>query len=262
MKRYLRIWWAQICYSLTRDMMFKANFLMWIFVDLTWFSLQLCFVRVLYLNVDTVAGWTQWEMVLLIATGNMIQQIFQGLFVNAFIGFPEMIRTGRLDFYLAQPAPTQFLVSTRLFGLDSIINSFVAFLLVLYAAHHFSGSWPISGLVAYFALVVVGVVANYSLMLATVTLAFWMTRAQGLISSYYQFFQIARIPREAFRGVFKLLFTWILPYLLVANVPAKTLLHGPSWEGAAALILVTVVLFIGSNLFFNFGLKRYGSASS
>jgi len=262
MKRYAQIWLAQMRYSLTRDMMFKINFLAWIIVDLTWFSLQLCFVRVLYLNVDTVAGWSKWEMVLLIATSNLIQQIFQGLFVNAFIGFPEMIRTGKLDFFLAQPAPTQFLVSTRLFGMDSVINSLVAFSLVLFAAHQYSGAWPISGLAAYFALVMLGVIMNYSLLLTTVTLAFWMTRAQGLISSYYQLFQLARIPRQAFRGAFKFIFTWMLPYLLVANVPARTLLHGLRWREAGALLAVTTCLVVVSNLFFNFGLKRYSSASS
>jgi ABC-2 type transport system permease protein len=56
--RYAGIWLAQIRYTIMRELMFKSNFILWIIVDLSWFGLHLSFIQFLYLQVNTVAGWT------------------------------------------------------------------------------------------------------------------------------------------------------------------------------------------------------------
>ena len=106
--RYFHIWLAQVRYSTVRELMFKSNFLLWIVVDLAWFGLSLAFIQFLYLQVDTIAGWSKWEMVLLVSTNFLVQQIFQTFLMINLTKLPELIRSGRLDFFLAQPAPVQF----------------------------------------------------------------------------------------------------------------------------------------------------------
>jgi len=54
--------------------------------------------------------------------------------------------------------------------------------------------------------------------------SFWTVRAQGIVYGYYNLFNIARMPDEAFGGVFRAVFTFVLPVLLVSNVPARVLL--------------------------------------
>ena len=87
-----------------RELMFKANFILWVIVDLSWFGLQLAFVQFLYLQVDTIATWTKWQMILLVATNNLVQQIFQTFLMINCSNLPELVRSGKLDFFLAQPA--------------------------------------------------------------------------------------------------------------------------------------------------------------
>src|ERR1051326_196877 len=48
--RYLSIYLALWKNSVTREMIFKSNFLLWIIVELLWFGLQLSFIGVLYLH--------------------------------------------------------------------------------------------------------------------------------------------------------------------------------------------------------------------
>ena len=50
LKRYLTIYAALWRTSVTREMSFKGNFILWIVVELLWFALQLCFIGVLYLH--------------------------------------------------------------------------------------------------------------------------------------------------------------------------------------------------------------------
>lgn len=260
--RYAHVWLAQIRYSTVREMMFKANFLLWIAVDLAWFGLQLCFIQFLYLQVNTIAGWSKWEMVLLVSTNNLIQQLFQMFLMINLTKLPELIRSGRLDFYLAQPAPAQFLISTRAFEPGSVVSSVVAVILCVVACAHLSMRLSMAGLLIFPALVIFGVLIHYALLMMLMSLSFWMTRAQGFINAYYSVFQIARIPREAFYGPTRIAFTWVVPLLLIANVPARTLLYGLHARDLAHMALVTAFLVAISSFIFQAGLRRYGSASS
>ncbi len=261
--RYAGIWLAQIRYSTVREMMFKANFILWIVVDLCWYALNLFFVQFLYLQVNEVAGWTQWEMVLLVSTNYLVQQIFQTFLMINLTKLPELVRSGRLDFLLAQPASVQFIVSTRGFEPGSVFTSALALVGCGVAIANLHTNVSRVGFVVFPCLVLCGVMIHYAMMLMLMSLAFWMTRAQGFIYAYYNFFQIARLPREAFHGVAKLVFTWGVPLLLIANVPAKTLLDGLQHLGGIAEMLgVTAVLVALSTAVFRMGLRRYGSASS
>jgi ABC-2 type transport system permease protein len=260
--RYAGIWLAQIRYSTVREMMFKSNFILWIIVELAWFGLHLSFIQFLYLQVNTVAGWSKWGMVLLVSTNHLVQQIFQVFLMINLTKLPELIRTGKLDFFLAQPAPAQFLVSTRNFEPGSVVNAFVAAIVCVVAIAHLDMSFSGVGLLVFPVLVACGVLIHYSLLLMLMSLAFWMTRAQGFINAYYNVFQIARLPREAFHGVARIAFTWTVPLLLIANVPARTLLYGLNGYDLVGIACATAILLALSTAVFQAGLRRYGSASS
>ena len=260
--RYAAIWLAQIRYSTVREMMFKANFILWILVELFWFALNLCFIQFLYLQVDSIAGWSKWEMVLLVSTNFLVQQLFQTFLMINLTKLPELIRSGRLDFFLAQPAPVQFIVSTRGFEPGSVFTSLFALLLCGVAIAHVPMNMSVPGLLVFPCLVICGVLIHYALLLILMSLAFWMTRAQGFINAYYNVFQIARLPREAFHGAARIVFTWTVPLLLIANVPARTLLHGLNARDLMGMLGATAALLAVSTTVFQAGLRRYGSASS
>lgn len=262
MIHYLHIWLAQMRYSLAREMQFKGNFILWIVVELCWFLLQLAFVSVLYFNVKLIAGWSRWEMVLLIATSQLVQKIFQTFIMNNCINLPELIRTGKLDFFLAQPVSTRFLVCTRNFEAGSLVNCVLALGISAYAAMQIPVAFSLVNILGYLVLVMLGVLVHCSFMMAIMTLSFWMTRAQGFVNAYYNLFQLARLPREVFRGAAGIIFTWVIPMLLVANVPARTLVSGIGWKEAGYLTLISLCMFYASGRFFDFGLSRYTSASS
>jgi ABC-2 type transport system permease protein len=259
---YGRIWLAQIRYSTVREMMFKSNFILWLIVDLSWFGLQLSFIQFLYLQVNTVASWSKWGMILLVATNNLVQQLFQTFIMINLTKLPDLIRTGKLDFFLAQPGSAQFLISTRYFEPGSVVGTLVAIVVCCVACAHLTLDLSIPGLVLFPALVLFGVLIHYALLLTLMSASFWMTRAQGFINAYYNVFQIARLPREAFSGVARIAFTSVVPLLLIANVPAGTLLHGIRWNDLFGMGAVTFLLLALSTGIFRLGLRRYGSASS
>ena len=110
LKRYFQIYIALWKNSVARELIFKSNFLLWIFVEVLWFGLQLSFIGVLYLHTDRIGSWEKWQVVMLIGASHFIQQIFQAFFLVNCTQLSELIRTGKLDFLLLLPVNTRFIV--------------------------------------------------------------------------------------------------------------------------------------------------------
>ena len=94
-------------------------------------------------------------------------------------------------------------------------------------------------------------------------MAFWTVRAQGIVWGYYSLFNIARLPDAAFQGFFRAFFTFAIPMLLVANVPAKLLLNRVGSPGPMLLLLgMGGLCFVVSELVWRFCIRHYTSASA
>ena len=263
LKRYFTLYAALWKNSVTREMSFKGNFILWIIVELLWFGLQLCFVSVLFSQTESIGSWTKWQMVLLVGASNFIQQLYQAFFLTNCTNLSELVRTGKMDFLLLLPVNTRFLVSLRVVDLGAFVNAVFAVCVMVFAALKLN-LHPTAGQVAGFAtLCAVGILIHYSLMFILATICFWTVRAQGIVWGYYNLFNIARMPDEAFRGAFKAVFTFALPVLLVSNVPARVLANTlQSWHSWALLLAVGAVWTVISEWFWRISIRRYTSASS
>src|SRR5882724_6012743 len=135
LKRYFTIYAALWKNSVAREMSFKGNFILWIFVELLWFGLHLSFVSVLYSQTDSIGSWSKWQMVLLVGASNFIQQIFQAFFPTNCTGLSELVRTGKMDFLLALPVNTRFIISLRVVDLGGFINALFGLCVLVFAAH-------------------------------------------------------------------------------------------------------------------------------
>ena len=261
--RYFRIYAALWRTSITREMSFKGNFILWIIVELLWFGLQLSFVGVVFTQTSQIGTWSAWEVVLLTGASNFIQQVYQAFFLVNCTNLSELVRTGKLDFLLLLPVNTRFVVSTRQVDISSFANAAFAACVMAFAAHKLHLHPTAMELAGFAALCVVGLLIHYSLMFMLASVSFWTVRAQGIVWGYYNLFNIARMPDDAFHGVFKAVFTFALPVLLVSNVPVRVLadkLTSPSTCGV--LLGLGLVWAAISQWFWRLSLRHYTSAST
>ena len=164
LKRYFAIYAALWRNSVTRETMFKGNFLLWICVEFLWFGLQLSFVGVLYLHTESIGTWTKWQVVMLVGASHVIQQIFQAFFLVNCTNLSELVRTGKLDFLMLLPINTRFVVSFRQVDLGAFINAASGVAVISYAAHKLHFMPTIPHILAFMALCLAGIVIHYSLM--------------------------------------------------------------------------------------------------
>jgi ABC-2 type transport system permease protein len=261
--RYLHVYGALWKNSVIREMGFKTNFLLWIVVELLWFALQLSFIAVIYAHTDHIGDWTKWEVVLLMGTAHFIQQIFQAFFLTNCTELSELIRTGRLDFMLLLPVNTRFLISLRKVDLGSFVNAASALAVIGYALHKIPLAPSAMQIIGFTLFALAGILIHYSLMFLLSTVSFWTVRAQGIVWGYYSLFNISRLPDAAYRGFFKAFFTFVLPMVLVANVPAKLLVAKLQSPGELGLLVIMMfACAIASEIGWRFSVRHYTSASS
>src|SRR3954464_937190 len=160
LKRYLTIYAALWKNSVTREMIFKGNFLLWILVELLWFGLQLSFIAVLYRHTDHIGSWTKWQVVVLIGASHFIQQIFQAFFLINCANLSELVRTGKLDFLLLLPVNTRFVVSLRQIDLGAFVNAGFAVALMCYAGSQMHLTPTVAQLIGFLVLCVVGILIH------------------------------------------------------------------------------------------------------
>jgi len=263
-RRYLEIYSIMLRNSLIREMSFKANFVLWMVVEVLWFCGQIMFFGIIFGNVDRIGDWTKWEVVLLVGTHQMIAQLFQAFFFVNLSNIPELVRTGKLDSLLVLPVDSQFAVSTKQFGLDSVLNAMLGAGVVCFSLAKLHVAPPLAMIFLYIVAIGFGIAVHYSIMLALAAVSFWIVRAQGLVYGYFNFLNIARYPDAIFPRLFRFVFGWIVPVVVVANIPARLLikpLGQPLWLMFHLVVAATIISWL-SRVFWTFALRRYSSASS
>src|ERR1700720_1216717 len=264
LRRYIEIYSIMLRNSLIRELSFKANFLLWMLVEVLWFVGQIVFFSIIFGNVDRIGDWTKWEVVLLIGTHQMISQLFQAFFFVNVANVPELVRTGKLDSLLVLPIDSQFAVSTKQFGLDSLVNAAVGGVVVGVALSKLGVVPTPMSILLYLVAICFGIAVHYSIMLGLAAVSFWIVRAQGLVYGYFNFLNIARYPDVIYPRLFRLIFSWVIPVVIVANIPARVLIKslGQPFPLMLQMIAASMIIFWSSRLFWRFALRRYSSASS
>ena len=217
-------------------------------------------------------AWGKYEFFLFLSTTLLINSLVQTLFMANASEFSEMIRTGTLDFALLKPIDTQFLISLQRIQWSSLGNFGVGLGLAVYSLVRI-GRVPTPWQVLLFALFVAcGVAIMYSLMIALAATSIWLGRNQSLYNFWFYITNFSRYPMEIYRGAYgtplRLFFTFIIPVLVVVNVPARFLVRPLVPQTPSDLLLpvfavaATLASLAGSRWVFNRSLLGYRSASS
>jgi ABC-2 type transport system permease protein len=109
-----------------------------------------------------------------------------------------------------------------------------------------------------------GITIHYAILFSLATVSFWTTRSQGLIWGYFSIINLARYPDVVFKGMIKFVFSWLVPVIVVTNVPARVLIHASRtpWWLILHLLLASGLMLLFSRILWRFALNRYSSASS
>jgi ABC-2 type transport system permease protein len=272
---YFRVFLTFARNSLVRDMTFRGNFLIQVVSSMSWVFMNLGFYVLIfrYSSKEGLGdGWGKYEFFLFLATALLINSLVHAFFMRNAHEFSELIRTGTLDFALLKPIDTQFLISLTRVEWSSLANFGVGLGLMAYSlfkVEYLPG--PVQVLL-YPVYVACGVAILYSLMISLAASAVWLGRNQTLYNFWFYITNFSRYPMEIYRGTFgtplRWFFTFIIPVLVVVNVPARLLVRPldpqstEDWLLPLFAVLATAASLAASRWVFNRALLSYRSASS
>jgi ABC-2 type transport system permease protein len=278
---YLRIFQTFARNSLIRDMTFRTNFILQIVSSLGWTAMNVGFYQIIFKYTPSIgqdSGWDQDRFFLFFATTLIINSLVQAFFMPNAEEFSELIRTGGLDFALLKPIDTQFLVTLQKVDWSSVSN-FIAGCLIavlsLYrlANHEVDPMIPsLVSVVLYLFFIGCGVAIMYSLMICLSATSIWLGRNQTLYDFWFYITNFSRYPMEMYNhgwgGAMYGIFTFVIPVLVVVNIPARILARPVNPPGADHWWLVgwtlvaTAMSLYFSRQIFRLALASYRSASS
>ena len=259
--RYLRLWLFFFRNCLIREMAFRGNFFLQMLGNLLWFIINIAFFRIIYLHSPTIGGWKLPQTLILVSTAQIINYLYSGLAVGIH-NMNDYVERGTLDFILLKPVDSQFLISMRYVNWRSLISIVFPVALIVYVVLTNGIEIAPLSLLLYLVLLFSGFLLQYSLGFIVMTTAIWFVSADALYSLYSQIADLARYPLSIYRGGVRILFTFVIPIILIANVPALSLLGELSFDFVALAISISLLFFLLSRKFFAFALSFYCSASS
>lgn len=266
MGRYFRLWFALARFSLAREMAFRVNFVVKVFVEILWLSLLLLFYQMVFTQTPNVADWSRGEYLFFVGCYFTFQGLVEALFLENCNNFADLVRTGDLDFYLLKPIDEQFLITFRIFEWSCVPNVLMGLGVMLFGLHDLG--WPVT-LVRFGTFVLTflaGAGMAYGFLMFMTAASVWFMRNQSLYEVWWLVMTLMRYPREIFQGPYAFwvgaFFSLVVPIMLVTNVPARAMVKAIEPRAVAYSVAACVLVVMASRWFFKAALKRYRSASS
>lgn len=262
LRSYARLFLAQLRTSVTVAAAYRFQFILDGVLAVVWIGTGVLPLFVALHGRPPVGGWTFDQSLVVVGFFTLLKAILDGAVNPSLVSIVDHIRTGTLDFLLIKPKDAQFLVCTSKFELWRGIDVAAGLGIIVWSFARL-GHPPEIGRVALSALLLLSaIVLLYSVWLLVVTAAFWVVRLDNLAFMFNALFDFARWPRSVMKGVFRILFTFVLPLALMTSYPAEALLGTLTLSSAALSLGVAFAFAVLSRLAFQRALAQYTSASS
>lgn len=262
MSRYGRLLWVQLRASMATAMQYRVDFVLDGMISLWWMVWSLVPLVVVFRGRGEIAGWNFAEALVVIAWFTLLRGFLEGAIQPSMQSVIEHIRLGTLDFVLIKPADAQFLVSTARFAPWKIFDVIAGLVLVVIAFERL-GRTPAPEHVGFAAiLLTAAALVLYSLWILVICASFWVIKLDNLSYLFSSIFDAARWPLSVFRGLWRVLFTFVIPLGIMTTYPAMAIL-GTLEPRTAAFACGGALAFAAlARAVWRRALARYTSASS
>lgn len=262
MRRYLRLYLYFLQFSFSKAMEFRLDFSFRIIMDIVYSLVNVLFFKILFLHTSLVAGWREDQMLIFVASYVLVDAISMTVFSTNMWWLPFQINKGELDYHLIRPVSPLFFLSLREFSANSFMNLLISIGLLSYALANYADPFSWGELLLLMTLLINGALIYYCCQMLMILPVFWTQSARGFMDLFYSMGIAMERPDRIFKGWLRILFTFVLPFALIASFPVRIFLEKFNWPTMLHLMGVSILLWILMLSIWNRGLRAYSSASS
>lgn len=262
LRRYLRLLWVQARASMMVAMQYRADFVVQGAMSVYWLGFNLIPLLILYGQRDSVAGWDFGSALVVIGWFTVLRGILEGGINPSLVDVVERVRTGEFDFVLLKPADAQFLVSTARFAPWKLVDISGGIVVVSIAFAKLDKVPSPQHVALALAMLLCGAVVLYSLWILVISASFYVIRIDNLSYLFMSLFDAARWPVHVFRGIWRFLFTFVIPLALMTTYPAMAILGWLDVQTVLLSLLGSLVFAALARALWKGAIGSYTSASS
>jgi ABC-2 type transport system permease protein len=260
--RYFRLLLTELRISLALAAQYRADFLLQGVMALFWLGWNLVPLLVVFRARPAIAGWSYPEALIVIGWFTLLKSLLDSAISPSLTAVVQHIRTGTLDFVLLKPADAQFLVSTVRFEVWPLLQAGGGLALVAWSLARLGRVPSALQLAAAAGLLGAASLVLYSIWILVVSAAFWVVRLDNLAYLFNAIFDAARWPKSVFRGVARIIFTFIIPLAMMTTYPAEALLGRLAVRTALGAVVGALLMAALARLVWTRAIGHYTSASS
>lgn len=261
MFHYLRLWRRFYIMALVRATEYRFNFAVSVCEGFIQLGLAVASLLLLYRFTPSVGGWAQPETLMLAGIYRAAESLIALQLAPNIPAISGYVRRGDLDFLLLRPLSSQFLVSLRWVWPAEIVNALGGVALAVGAGVAAGAQWGAGSVALAAAFALCGLATLYAIWFMAATLSLWLVNS-SLDDMFYSAFDTARYPVAFFRGLARTLLTFAFPVAFVTTFPAEALLGRADARLLPVGLALAAASLLASRLFWRWGLRHYGSASS
>ncbi len=254
--------WMLFKMKLSRNMAFRFNFFGAFFVDGSLFLVQLLTFSAIYQNAGSIGGFSQGEMTIFIGTFSLINALNMVIFFFGINPIPEKILNGDLDLYLTKPMNPLLRLSFESIDFGSLPLIPLSILIIISGVKTLPVAPNGGQVVLYGLMVIIMTVLWYDIVVLIRTVPFYFPSAKRIDRIEELLALCFKVPGTLFHGAWKVLFYFVVPYGIMATMPAQLLAGALTPLGFAYGIAIVALFTFLALTAWKKGLKRYASASS
>ena len=241
---------------------YRANYIFRAMIEIANLLVNLSLYKIIYMKVDSIAGWGYDEMILLVLTAALLDSGMTFFFHNSLSEIPTLINNGNMDLVFLKPMNSRVYLSFRKFETSQLINLVIMIAVYIYFIMHMGLHYSIGQMILAVLLLLNGIFILYNIYFLIMTLSFWTVKVDNGSRLFYQLYEIGNKPMEVFPKLFRGIFVYIVPMFVAFNFSVKYVSHTLSNYYVIVAFLCSAVIFAITQIVFRQALKKYTSAGA
>ncbi len=259
---YARIYRKILVQDLKSKMSYRADFIISTFGMIMTNTVGFMSFYILFKNFPSINGWNYHEMLFLYGFSLIALTPLQCLFDNNW-SLRYSVESGDFIKYCFRPINIFFYFISEVFDVKGLGQLVFGVAVLSYAWSSLAIPVTVGTLCLLVLLLITASLFMIAIMNFAAATCFWMLRSGYVMILMFRFKDYARYPASIFDGLFRIIFTFVIPIAFIAYYPGLVILHPDNIPLLSKLSPVIGVLFFWlSYKFWMLGATRYDGTGS
>ena len=247
--------------ALQRELSHRTNLIVQALLTGTGIAAGAATLLIVYRHVETLAGWSLHETLVLLGAYHVVSGLFQCFVEPNLVWFAAKVLRGELDDLLLQPVPSLFMASLGTSQPWSLAEALLGLVVMALGMAGLGSAITAANAAACALLLLAGVAIAWAARVILASLAFWAPGIEPTVL-YSAFWQLGRYPVTIYHTLVRRFLTYVVPVAFISTLPARALTRGAELSLLAIGLVAAVSAVVLAHLIWHAGLGRYTSATS